>query len=719
MNDCHLRRPARSIAFWAAAAAAIGWLTAAAAAQRPDLLIADFEGPDYGDWKAEGEAFGPGPARGTLPKQMSVTGFEGKGLVSSFFGGDGPTGALTSQPVTIERKHVNFLIGGGMHPGETCINLLVDGQAVRTATGPNDRPGGSEALDWQAWDVEDLIGRQAVIQIVDRQKGGWGHINVDQIVQSDRKRSAGPARREIVVQKRYLHLPVTNGARRVRMKVTVGDQIVDEFDVELASGEPDFWVFLDMGPYQGRMAMIDVDRLADDSGGLAAVKQEDGLPGGDELYHETYRPQFHFSPRRGWNNDPNGLVYDEGRWHLYFQHNPYGWKWGNMHWGHAVSDDLVHWTELPIAIYPYSYGDWVFSGGALIDKQDTAGFKTGERDVIVAAYTSTGRGEAIAWSNDGGLTFTDYEGNPVVTHKGRDPKIIWYAPGKHWVMAVYDELDGSRGIAFYTSPDLKQWTRESRIDGYFECPEIFELPVDGDRRAMRWVVYAADGAYAVGAFDGKTFTPEHEGKHRFNWGNCFYASQTYSDVPPEDGRRVQIAWGRTGDPSMPFNQQMDFPVELTLRTIGEGIRMFAEPVREIELLHQKSHELVDAALDETNNPLAGITGELLHVCGEIELGDASQVDLTLRGQTITYDVAEATLGCRGRSAPLAATDGRIRLEVLVDRLSVEIFGGAGRVYMPVAAVLPVEDLSLSASAKGGKAVIRSMTIHELRSAWAK
>ena len=157
------------------------------------------------------------------------------------------------------------------------------------------------------------------------------------------------------------------------------------------------------------------------------------------MYQEKYRPQFHFSPRIGWNNDPNGLVFYKGEWHLYFQHNPYGWNWGNMHWGHAVSTDLVHWTQLPIAIYPFKYGDWVFSGGAVVDEDNTAGFKSGAEEVIVASYTSTGRGEAIAYSNDRGRTFTDYAGNPVVKHQGRDPKIIWYGPGKHWVMAVYDE----------------------------------------------------------------------------------------------------------------------------------------------------------------------------------------------------------------------------------------------------------------------------------------
>ena len=151
-----------------------------------------------------------------------------------------------------------------------------------------------------------------------------------------------------------------------------------------------------------------------DSGDLRAVVSSDTIQGAEDLYREKHRPQFHFSSRRGWNNDSNGLVFYQGEYHLYYQHNPYGWNWGNMHWGHAVSTDLVHWQELPIALYPRQFGDWCFSGSAVVDADNTGGFKAGEQDVIVAAYTSTGRGECIAYSNDQGRTFTDYPGNPVV-----------------------------------------------------------------------------------------------------------------------------------------------------------------------------------------------------------------------------------------------------------------------------------------------------------------
>ena len=550
-----------------------------------DLVVADFEADDYGDWVVTGTAFGPGPAQGTLPNQMPVSGFQGKRLVNSYFEGDGSTGTLTSPPFAIERRYINFLLGGGKAPTRD----LHQSACGRPSGSHRDRPERSSG--WQRTIGLVLVGcagpagqSRPSIQIVDQRQGGWGHINVDQIVQSNSRKETLPASRKINLEARYLHFPVQRGAMPVRMKVTVGDRIVDEFDIELATDKVDYWTFLDMRDYQGKQATVEVARLLSDSKALAQIQQADDVPGAKTLYQEKFRPQFHFSPRVGWNNDPNGLVYSQGEWHLYFQHNPYGWGWGNMHWGHAVSTDLVHWTELPIAIYPFKYDDWVFSGGAVVDAANTAGFKTGDNEVIVASYTSTGRGESIAYSNDRGRTFTDYPGNPVVKHQGRDPKIIWFAPGKHWVMAVYDEepaQDGVRqSIAFYTSTDLKEWTLQSKIPGYFECPEIFELAVDGDKKNTRWVIYAADGAYQVGSFDGKAFQPEHKDKIRYNWGNCFYASQTYSDVPAEDGRRIQIAWGQIGSgpdavqSTDEFSSRVDVAKDdrgtATVRQSGEG-----------------------------------------------------------------------------------------------------------------------------------------------------
>ncbi|HNR29361.1 MAG TPA: GH32 C-terminal domain-containing protein [Candidatus Hydrogenedentes bacterium] len=520
-------------------------------------------------------------------------------------------------------------------------------------------------------------------------------------------------------EKRYLNLPVKDGAAMRRVRVLVGDAVVREFDIELAEAAPDFWVFLDLAPFQGREITVRLDGAEGEAKALDAITQGDVIRGAEDLYREALRPQFHFTSRRGWNNDPNGLVFHKGEYHLYYQHNPYGRKWGNMHWGHAVSPDLVHWTELPIALYPARHGDWVFSGSAVVDEADTAGFKSGDEDVIVAAYTSTGRGECIAYSRDRGRSFTDYEGNPVVTHTGRDPKVIWHAPSRQWVMAVYDEQEGRKnGISFYTSKDLKTWAYQSRIEEYFECPELFELAVDGDSANTRWVVYAANGAYAVGMFDGREFKTE-AGPHPFNHGNCFYASQTFNGIPAEDGRRIQIAWGTVEIPGMPFNQMMTFPCELTLRATDDGVRMFARPVREIEALHGALHAWSDAPVAPDHNLLESLSGDLFHIQAEFEPGESSEIAFVVRGVPVRYDCKQAQLVCGDKAAPLAPENGRIRLELLVDRVSIEIFGNDGRVYMPMGCIFNSDERGLALHAVGGKATVTHLRVYELRSAWTR
>jgi len=685
------------------------------AGEEGELVIADFEESGYGQWVATGQAFGTGPAKGRLGGQMEVTGFLGQGLVNSFFDGDRSTGTLTSPEFKIERKYISFLIGGGRYPGQTCMNLLVGRKIARTATGPNDRPGGLERLEWQVWDVSNLIGQMAHIEIVDRRTGAWGHITVDHIVQSN-ERNAADKSREIVVSKRYLNLPVKTGAAKRRMRMTVLGKIVREFEIELADAEPDFWAFLDLTPFAGKNAMLQVDNLPRYSHGLDLVGQSDEIRGAENPYNEKYRPQFHFSSRRGWNNDSNGLVFYKGEWHLYYQHNPYGVQWGNMHWGHAISEDLVHWRELPIALYPQRFGDWCFSGSAVVDVNDTAGFKKSGEDVIVAAYTSTGRGECIAYSNDRGRTFTEFTRNPVVRHEGRDPKVIWYGPGRHWVMALYHEVEGKRTVAFYTSPDLKKWDYASLIDGFYECPEIFELAVDGDAANRKWVLHAADGDYMVGTFDGKTFTPE-SGKHRYSYGNCFYASQTFNNVPAGDGRRIQIAWGRVEMPGMPFNQMMLFPVELTLRTTEEGVRMFARPAREIERLYEGGRQWKDLSLPMGKNPIPGVEGELLHIRAAFRPGGAKKVGFVVRGVEVAYDVNERRLTCLDKAAPLPLVEGVVLLELLVDRTSIEVFANDGRVYMPIGVIPPDGEKSLQIFAEAAPLHVDTLDVHVLRSAW--
>jgi len=716
---------------------AVGWmilfvacsLFTLSAAERPDILVADFEGSDYGNWKVTGTAFGTGPARGTLPNQMPVDGFLGKGLVNSYLGGDGSTGTLVSTSFPLERRYLRFLIGGGKQPGKTCVNLLIDGQVVRTATGPNDRPGGREHLDWEQWDVSEFAGRAAVLELVDLATGGWGHLNVDHILLTD-QRLAGlrtNVTREIVLHQRYLNLPVKNGAPKRWLTVRVGDQLKRDFEIELADGAPDWWAFLDLAPFQGRTAVVQVDQLREDSAGLEAIESASAIGGAAELYREKLRPQFHFTARRGWNNDPNGLVYYRGEYHLFFQHNPYGWNWGNMHWGHAVSRDLVHWEELGEALYPDALGT-MFSGSAVVDVANTTGRARGSEKPIVCIYTAAGGTsressqqpftQCVAYSTDRGRTWTADERNPVLPHivgGNRDPKVIWYAPQKKWVMALY--LDRN-DFALFASKDLRNWQRLSNviIPGTSECPEFFEIAAEGARRNTRWIFYGGNGRYLVGRFDGTTFTPE-SGPHSLNFGNCFYASQTYNQLP-DAGRRVLVGWGQISFPGMPFNQMMDFPVDLTLRTTGQGLRLFANPVPEVEALHRRTQRLKTTTMGPGDHPLAGLRGELFDLTVEISPQNAPEVGLEVRGVTLSYDAQKQELSCLGKKGPLPLREGRIRLRLLVDRGSIEIFGNDGQLYMPMGVILKDDPQTLSLFSRGGTARLEAGRVHELKSAWS-
>jgi fructan beta-fructosidase len=699
----------------------------AALAQAPDIVVADFEGTNYGEWNVSGTAFGTGPAHGTLPGQMPVDGYSGTGLVNSFLGGDDSKGRLTSPPFQIERKYIQFLIGGGGWESKTCMNLLIDSKLVRTATGPNTRPGGSERLEPGQWDVSGFLGQDAVLEIMDDATGAWGHVTVDQIVQSDKRIDVPVMRRDVIreifIEKPYLNFPVKNGATKRCVTVVVGGKEVRSFDIELADGKPDWWAFLDATPFKGQTVTVKVDQLSEASTGLTTVDQSDDIKDSESPYHESLRPQFHFTSRRGWLNDPNGLVFYQGEYHLFYQHNPYGWDWGNMSWGHAVSKDLIHWKELPIALYPDEHGT-MFSGSSVVDWNNTAGFQTGKEPALVAMFTAAGDPftQEIACSNDRGLTWAKYAHNPVLGHligENRDPKVVWYAPEKKWVMALY--LDRS-DYALFSSPDLKNWQRLSDINlpGDAECPNFFEAPLDGDAHDTRWVFFGASGVYLVGTFDGQRFRPDTRPQHLHN-GNCWYAAQVYSDIPADDGRCVLVPWGRLPDGEifrgMPFNQMMGLPVELTLRSTSSGASLLVNPVRELKSLRQSTHLIQPQTLRPGDNPLAGIRGDLIEIEAEIAVGDANDISFDLLGLPVVYNVAARRMSCLGNQAVLAPKDGKISLHIFVDRDSVDIYGGDGTLYMPMAKAFSPEIQSLKLSCQGGDARIVALKVYQLKSAW--
>jgi sucrose-6-phosphate hydrolase SacC (GH32 family) len=297
----------------------------------------------------------------------------------------------------------------------------------------------------------------------------------------------------------------------------------------------------------------------------------------------------------------------------------------------------------------------------------------------------------------------------------RDPKAIWYEKTQEWIIILeFDETFG-----FFTSKDLKKWKQQSILeDGAFhDCPEMFELPVDGDESNKMWVIHDGTGNYFCGDFDGKKYTPESELIKR-NHGNCFYAGQAFTDAP--DGRCIEVAWGLMefeAIPGMPFNQQITFPTELTLRTTEEGPRLFTNPVKEIKLIQGKELTWTNEQLKPRQNLLSNLKGELYDIEAEFEVGDATEFGFIIRGVPVVYSVKENKLFSEDLKAVLEPQDGKIKLRLLIDRLSIEVFANDGRVYMPIRALDMESKREFRVFTRGGRTNIEEMTVYEMKSIW--
>lgn len=458
------------------------------------------------------------------------------------------------------------------------------------------------------------------------------------------------------------------------------------------------------------------------------------------LFDETFRPQFHYTPRAYWMNDPNGLFYYRGRWHLFHQHRYPGGS-GTV-WAHAVSTDLVGWTRLDVAV-PTDTEDSNFSGSGLVDWANASGLKTGPDAALLVFYTLRPPGpveaaaddsapctQCMAYSTDGGDHWQKFAGNPVLRtpdRRDRDPKVFYYEPGRVWIMVLsLSANNADRKAARYgifRSADLRSWELIQSLgpDGWFwECPDMFELPVDGDPHRRKWLVVKGSGDYIVGTFDGNAFRPESD-RTKSRWGGNYYATQTFNDAP--GGRRVQIGWMNTGKakrpnsyPGMPFNQQMSFPRELTLRTTPDGPRLFRYPVAEIEKLWGRTHEWKEQTLKPGENALADVHYELLDIDLEIRMRDARQLRIDLRGEKTVYDAADGKLRAFGAAAPLPAVDGRVRLRLLLDRTSVEVFGNDGQCDLSGVFYPNPSNRRMSLTVEGDAAEIVRLSVRELRRA---
>jgi fructan beta-fructosidase len=532
--------------------------------------------------------------------------------------------------------------------------------------------------------------------------------------------SAEAGTREFKIDHRYLNFPIKNGAAKRKVTVLVDGRVEVQNDMELADAEADWWAFMDLSGWRGKTLTLVVDKLPVGSRALSAVEQSDSIKGASGLYDESLRGQFHFSSRRGWNNDPNGLDFFNGEYHLFYQHNPYGREWGNMHWGHAISADLVHWRELGDALAPDELGP-MFSGSAVVDWQNTSGLGRQGQPAQVLIYTAAGNPfvQCLASSTDG-RNYTKFSGNPVlrqIAPGNRDPKVFWHEPSKKWVMVLYVETSGVHTIHFLSSSNLKDWTVMSRIEGFFECPDFFELPEDGDTSKKKWVLTAASSEYMIGSFDGTTFRPETS-KLPGHRGSGFYAAQTISDIPAKDGRRIQIGWLQTTTPGMPFNQSMTIPLELKLIGTAEGPRLFWNPVIELESLRIRSWILAPATLKpESATLLADVKAELVELRAKFEPDQESEVTFNVRGATIGYDANKQELIVNNHHAPAPLRGGVQQLRIFCDRTALEVFASGGLTYVPMPFAPNAGDRSLNVKVKGGNTRIKSLEVYELKSAW--
>jgi fructan beta-fructosidase len=582
----------------------------------------------FSAWQKTGTAFDKSPATGNQIETLEIRDAPGGPVATSEMEGDSPRGTLTSPTFTIDRNYLAFSICGGDYEKHCCMNLIVDGKVVRSATGRNH-----DRLTPASWDVSSLRGKEAKIELVDRASGQWGHLNV---------------------------------------------------------------------------------------AGLALTDAPEVYPVATEsLYQEALRPQFHFTARQwtmdrlqpgmrqeGWINDLNGLVYHDGEYHLFAQ------RWHKC-WLHAVSKDLIHWEELEPAFWATELDEGVQSGSCVIDHGNTSGLSSDPKNPAMVAFWSTvdNESQCISYSLDKGRTWTIRDKTPVLKFPERDPKVFWYEPGKHWCMFLY----GGGKYHIFTSNNLLDWKDEKNpIDHSYECPDFFELPVDGSPSNKKWVLVQADGKYSIGSFNGKEFVSESERIAGDINDHAFYATQSWNNTERADGRRIQTVWMRGSSfPNMPFNQQISFPCELTLHKTPAGLRVLRKPIREIEKLHAGEATIKDLKLQSGAAKELGATGSLFRIRAEVEIPEGSRLKFLLRGVPLVLtDKSIQVIGTRGETI-----DKVKNVEILLDRGSLEAFVNDGEISS-TNFVLPNLN-GLSVAAEGGPVTIRSITVNPLKSIWQK
>ena len=557
---------------------------------------------------------------------------------------------------------------------------------------------------------------------------------------------------------KFLLLPVQDNAPEARVITVTADNmpVGVAANVRLARERVDYYVPYDISAYEGSNVTVQVLGLPAGARCWKELKLSDTFDTADR--EKKFRPVYHHTPLYGWMNDPNGMFYKDGTYHLYFQHNPYGSTWGNMTWGHSTSTDLVHWHGEDIAIEPDAYGS-IFSGSVVVDHYNTAGFGEG---AIVAFYTSAksspwgdSQSQSMAYSTDGGKTFTKYGGNPVLTSDKRDfrdPKVFWYAPGKHWVMI----LAAGQEMEIYSSRDLKAWKRESSFGakqgahgGVWECPDLIELPVEGTDET-RWVLicninpggpFGGNAAqYFVGTFDGKKFVNESPTETKWmDWGKDHYATVTFNNAP--DGRVIALGWMsnwqyQTVLPTMQYRGANTIARDLSLYRNEDGeLVMRCAPSPEIEAARVETHEIPSFRVKDSYEvpSLLDDNEGAYEIEMQLKNSGSSRIILTLsndKGEKVHmhYDIARKQFVMeRSESgltdfstdfpamtvAPVDDTD-TINLRLFVDRSSIEAFGDNGKFVMTNRVFPSAPYNRLTFETWRGNFQVKSMKVYKLK-----
>lgn len=515
---------------------------------------------------------------------------------------------------------------------------------------------------------------------------------------------------EITVKNNYLIFPVDMLSTNKRLTFNQNNKTVYSLNIKIDYFNPKFYAYIDVSRYIGQTVDISINpQIKIDF----RVADEIDI---DNLYSEPLRPQIHFTTKNGWMNDPNGLIFLDGIYHMFYQYNPTESNWDNMHWGHATSTDLVHWKEEKTALFPDERG-MMFSGSAILDKNNLLGKNTDSQKAALLYYTTTTPfSQCLSYSTDGFETIEKYGNNPIIPHiedANRDPKVVFCDELNCYIMALYLKNDI---YCIFKSYDLVSWNelQHLTLPGDNECPDIFPLTAsNGDRK---WVFSGAHGRYLVGKFENGKFEPEQE-TISHHYGHSAYAAQTFSNLP--NGRIVQIVWDKWDLPSDGFNGQMGVPAELSLSLLENTYYLEARPVKEIESLYNRTEHYENIRVSHENDFCVHLedTPYLFQIDGL--MNDSGVTELQIFGRTIRFDFKKNEITVGNNCAPISVTTAKSDITIIVDRCSIEIFADGGKIYMSCLDrdTLCDRNIPYFVIKSEHETVIEEMEIHSLNSIW--